>query len=103
LKQVSEYEERQILMLARKIDEFKNRRINLKSFISDQWSLLDLLESTDPNWIEEYRTKVNELEYILAVALDSKDTQFSHEDQSKIVTIIDNLETMLKDFGIPPV
>lgn len=89
---VNDFDRRQLNQMRNLIDLFQKRQIGISKFVSDQWALVEMLQSIDKKWKDEYFALVNVIEDLYANSLDRGQTQMSLAD---VQTIEGAVEKML--------
>lgn len=89
---VNDFDRRQLNQMRNLIDLLEKRQVGVSKFVSDQWALVEMLQSIDKKWKDEYFSLVNVIEDIYAAALDRGQQQM---DPSDAKTIEDTLKKMV--------
>lgn len=93
----NDYDKRQLELMLKKITLYRRDDLILLNLINDLGSLVDVLETVDDSWKEEFRNWVWDLEEIYAVALDRKQQSLDAEDSRIIVNALDKIELLIKN------
>jgi hypothetical protein len=64
MHKLTEFDLKQIKLIEKKIGLFENNRLDLFDLISDLSGLLDVLESIDNHWKDDFKIEINTLELI---------------------------------------
>lgn len=93
---MNDYSLRQINMMQKLCDDLVARRTDPVKFVSNQWALIDLVRSDNPSFWSEYQSVVNEIETVVAIALDGKGNLGVNE-WSEIEKIVRRMQKVLKE------
>lgn len=88
----NDFDRRQLNQMRNLIDLLQKRQIGISKFVSDQWALVEMLQSIDKRWKDEYFSLVNVIEDIYSTALDREKEQM---DPTDVQSIEDTLKKML--------
>ncbi len=69
---MNEYSLRQINMMQKLCDDLVAQHADPSKFVTNQWALIDLVQADDPSFWSQYQSVVNEIETVVAIALDAK-------------------------------
>ncbi len=89
---VNDFDRRQLNQMRNLIDLLQKRQVGISKFVSDQWALVEMLQSVDKKWKDDYFSLVNVIENIYATALDRGQQQMDPDD---VGTIADTLKEMV--------
>ncbi len=87
---VNDFDQRQLNQMRIQIELVQKRQVGISKFVSDQWALVEMLQSIEQKWKNEYFSLVNIIEDLYATSLDKGKQQIDEND----VQIID--ETLKK-------
>ena len=62
MKDISEYDERQLILMLEYLSSFENQQINLSSLVGGLEFLLNALETVDEDWEEKFLKEITTLE-----------------------------------------
>lgn len=65
-----EYLQRQLNQMQDLIERLRNRELSISAFVTDQWTLIELIKDFRIQWVDGYLYLLNEIEDINSVALD---------------------------------
>ncbi|WP_331337155.1 hypothetical protein [Bdellovibrio sp.] len=88
----SDFDRLQLSQMKSLIGLLQKRQVGISKFVSDQWSLVEMLQEIDTHWKVDYFSLVNEIEDLYAAAVDQGKKEM---DQKDIQTIDKVLEKML--------
>ncbi len=69
MKNVSEYDERQLILMLEHLNFFENKQIDLISLVGSLEFLLNVLETADEDWEEKFLKEITTLETINALEI----------------------------------
>ena len=93
---MNDYSLRQINMMQQLCDDLVAQRTDPVKFVSNQWALIDLVRSDNPSFWSEYQSVVNEIETVVAIALDAKGT-LGADEWVELEKIGRRMQKLLKD------
>lgn len=83
-------------MMQKLCDDLVAQRVDPVKFVSDQWLLIDLVRSDNPSFWNEYQGVVNQIETVVAIALDAKG-KLGSEEWAEIKNIGIKMQKLLKE------
>lgn len=92
---MDDYSMRQINMMQKLCDDLVAQRTDPVKFVSNQWALIDLVRANNPSFWNEYQSVVNEIETVIAIALDAKN-KLEAEEWAEIKRRAMRMQTLLK-------
>lgn len=101
MKNISEYDKRQLILMLEQVKLFENKQIDLNSLIGSLEFLLNTLEAVDEDWEEEFLNEITTLETINAVEIikESGEEILEIQDDKKrnlIKNSIDKLNSLVE-------
>ncbi len=93
---MDEFYSRQINIMRKLCEELIARRADPVGFVSNQWTLINLVRSNNPLFWDEYQNVVNEIEIIVAISLDGKGS-LEEDEWLKIENIGKKILNLLKE------
>lgn len=90
-----EFEQRQLQQMRNLIERLKRKEVGLSKFVTDQWAIIEMLETTDKQWKDDYLSLVNAIETIFAIALDATDGKLGPKDVKAINETLDKMISLL--------
>ena len=102
MRNISEYDERQIELMSKNLIYFKGSKIELNELISALEFLLSALESVDADWEEKLLKEITVLESInaLNVSINSGEKVAEISDQEKKILINSSVANLKKLFDV---
>ncbi len=103
MKNISEYDRRQLILMLEHVKFFENKQIDLSSLIGSLEFLLNALEKVDEDWEEEFVNEITTLETINAIEIikesgeqiseiqDDKKRALIKNSIDKINSLVDNI------------
>ncbi len=93
---MNEYDIRQLKLMKKKIEYFKDRKIYLSDLIHDLEGLLNVMEDVKISWEEEFRANWLELEIVFACCLDQGKDRLDEADEKIITEALENLLVLIE-------
>ncbi len=102
MRNVSEYDQRQLRLMYESLRSFENKQIELSSLVSSLEFLLNILESVDESWEEGFLSEITALEVANALEIikKSEGEVFLIENEKREILIsksILNLKKLITD------
>lgn len=93
---MNEYDLRQLKLMKKKIEYFKDHKIYLSDLIGDLAGLLNVMEDIKISWEEEFRANWLDLEIVFACCLDAGKDRLDEADEKIISEALENLLTLIE-------
>lgn len=98
MKNISEYDERQLRLMYKNLVSFEKKQIELSSLIGSLEFLLNALESIDEKWEEKFLKEVTTLETVNALEIirDFEEEVFEIKEGKKEMLVKKSIENIKK-------
>lgn len=90
---ITEYDQRQLDLMRKKLEYFEQSKISLNDLICDLEALLYCLQNIDKEWCKKFHEECFDLEQIYAVALDRNEPLSKYDEMIK--NTITNVKILL--------
>lgn len=81
---INDFDYRQIKQMKSLIVRLQNNQIGYSKFVSDQWTLVEYLQSIDQKWKAEYFSLISIIEDVFSTALDRNKEKLDQNDTETI-------------------